>query len=609
MKTFIFNINRALVAKKSKLFALFLALVAGVGTLFAESGTCGENLTWDLTNGVLTISGTGNMTNYKWNGAPWYSYKSSITEVSIGNSVTSIGNNAFYGCSGLTSLTIPTSVTSIGNSAFQYCSGLTSVTIPNSVTSIGEGTFCGCSGLTSIEIPNSVTSIGYIAFEDCTGLTSVTIPNSVTNIGDYAFSRVNNIVYSGTATGSPWGAKSINGYVEDLLVYSDNSKTMLVGCSSAVTGKITIPNSVTSIGDNAFFYCTGLTSVSIPGSVTSIGDGAFYGCSGLTSVTFCGETPASLGNLNFDGCYNLDAIYVPCGTIDAYKSSWSSWTSKIKYPNLEYDVQVNVNIPEAGIVNKPLTICDIPIAAVPNYGYHFVQWSDGVIDNPRSFELTQDTTFTAEFAHNPVVTYIFNSTMGNVSGPTITETGIASADITFEATTNYGYHFVSWKDGNTDNPRTIYLSKDTTMEAIFAKNEYTITTSSANPDWGTTEGASALYLDEILVSATPNYGYHFDHWEIEKYKESIEYKNTHNPYVVKFSVPDSWTNPYAWIWPTSGESWVALDKENDMYVYRTEEDNRNIILVPNGASWDNGQTNDLAITESCCYTITGERGW
>ncbi len=105
----------------------------------------------------------------------------------IPNSVTSIGNYAFSGCSGLTSITIPNSVTSIGNTAFQGCSGLTSITIPNSVTSIGESAFYGCSGLTSVTIGNSVTSIGYYAFSGCSGLTSVTIGNSVTSIGDYAF--------------------------------------------------------------------------------------------------------------------------------------------------------------------------------------------------------------------------------------------------------------------------------------------------------------------------------------------------------------------------------------------------------------------------------------
>ena len=111
----------------------------------------------------------------------------SITYRETTYSVTSIGESAFHGCSGLTSVTIPNSVTSIGGYAFSGCSGLTSVTIPNSVTSIGDYAFRGCSGLTSVTIPNSVTSIGYRAFRDCSGLTSVTIPNSVTSIDDYAF--------------------------------------------------------------------------------------------------------------------------------------------------------------------------------------------------------------------------------------------------------------------------------------------------------------------------------------------------------------------------------------------------------------------------------------
>ena len=110
-----------------------------------------------------------------------------IKDLVIPNSVTSIGNNAFYGCSGLTSVTIPNSVKSIGERAFRDCSGLTSVIIPNSVTSIGNEAFSGCSGLTSVSIPNSVTSIGIYAFYGCSGLTSVTIPNSVTSIGDGAF--------------------------------------------------------------------------------------------------------------------------------------------------------------------------------------------------------------------------------------------------------------------------------------------------------------------------------------------------------------------------------------------------------------------------------------
>ena len=229
-----------------KILTLFLALAASVGTLFAQSGTCGDNLKWTLSNGTLTISGTGAMTNYTNSSSkpntPWYSYSSSIKTVQIGSSVTSIGACAFYGCSSLTALTIPNSVTSIGTYAFYNCSGLTSVTIGESVTSIGYSAFSGCSSLTSVTIPNSVTSIGSEAFGSCSSLISVKIGESVTSIGGSAFS----------------------------------------GCSRVTS--ITIPNSVTSIDTCAFYNCSGLTSVTIGESVTSIGDYAFKGCSKLATV-------------------------------------------------------------------------------------------------------------------------------------------------------------------------------------------------------------------------------------------------------------------------------------------------------------------------------------
>ncbi|MBQ2541095.1 MAG: leucine-rich repeat domain-containing protein, partial [Paludibacteraceae bacterium] len=173
---------------RKTLFTLFLVLAASVGTLFAESGTCGENLTWDLTGGVLTISGTGTMTDYTYSDhAPWYDNRSSITSVTIENGVTSIGKYAFYECSSLTSVSIPNTVTSIGTATFSGCSGLTSITIPSSVTTIGVSAFSGCSGLTSLTIPNSVKIIEGSAFYKCTSLTSIIIPASVKSIGSQAF--------------------------------------------------------------------------------------------------------------------------------------------------------------------------------------------------------------------------------------------------------------------------------------------------------------------------------------------------------------------------------------------------------------------------------------
>ena len=174
-------------------------------------------------------------------------------------------------------------VTSISSSAFSQCNSLTSVIIPNTITSIGDDAFDRCHGLTSISIPNSVKSIGRDAFYNCTKLTSLTIPNTVTSIGSRAFMNVKNIIYSGTASGSPWYALTVNGIIDGDFIYSDAEKTLL-SAYIGNGGSVTIPNSVASIENNAFYYCSNITSVTIPNSVTNIGAGAFMDCSSLRSV-------------------------------------------------------------------------------------------------------------------------------------------------------------------------------------------------------------------------------------------------------------------------------------------------------------------------------------
>jgi uncharacterized protein YjdB len=257
----------------------------------------GKYVLYDLSECTFTGIGDANSNAYYAR-----TNRGRLASITLPDTLTSIGSFAFTGCSGLTSVTIPTSVTSIGSYAFQNCSGLTSVTIPNSVTSIGSYAFQYCSGLTSVTIPNSVTSIGLSAFQYCNGLTSVTIPDSVTSIGDSAFSGCSGLTTINVDSGNT-NYSSQNG------VLFNSDKTTLVTYPRGKSGSYTIPNSVISIGSEAFYYCRGLTSVTIPNSVTSIGDRAFQNCSGLTSVTIP-DSVTTIGDAAFSGCSSLISVTI-----------------------------------------------------------------------------------------------------------------------------------------------------------------------------------------------------------------------------------------------------------------------------------------------------------
>ena len=266
-------------------------------------------------------------------------FGTSLTTVNVGDCVQRIPANFVEGCSGLTSVTIPNSVTSIGEYAFENCSGLTSVTIPNSVTSIGDSAFAYCSGLTSVTIPNSVTSIGWSAFQSCSGLTSVTIPNSVTSIGKSAFHACSGL------TMLNFNAINCQDFSLGYFTLGTSLTTVNVGdcvqripanfvegCSGLTS--ITIPNSVTSIGEGAFYDCSGLTSVTIGNSVTSIGEGAFYDCSGLTSVTI-GNGVASIGEGAFRDCSGLTSVTIgnSVASIGEWAFSGCSGLTSVTIPN------------------------------------------------------------------------------------------------------------------------------------------------------------------------------------------------------------------------------------------------------------------------------------
>lgn len=216
-----------------------------------------------------------------------------VTELVIPEGVTEIRPYAFYNCNSLESVVIPESVTSIGKHAFCACANLTSVTIPGSVTSVGEEAFGSCTSLDSITIGNGVTSIGTKAFYDCTSLTSVTISESVTSIGQGAFSQCGSLASITVNSGNTKYHSSGNCLIET------ESKTLIAGCNNSV---IPSDGSVTSIGGYAFEGCSGLTSITIPDSVTSIGEWAFS-CTGLTSLTIP-DSVTSIGCYAFYGCQN-----------------------------------------------------------------------------------------------------------------------------------------------------------------------------------------------------------------------------------------------------------------------------------------------------------------
>ena len=255
-----------------------------------------------------------------------FSYCKGLTSVTIGNSVESIGGRAFDGCSHLTSVTI-NGAASIGNEAFMQCSGLISVTI-NGAASIGKNAFKECTSLKSLTIGNSVTSIGYAAFNYCTSLVSVTIGNSVKNIDGYAFGGCYGLT-SVTIDCESIGSNAFS-QCQNLTSVTMGNSVRSIGsyafweCDGLTS--VTIPNSVTSIGSNAFQY-SALTSVTIGSSVTSIGYYAF-GCSQLKDVYCYAENVPSPATYAFNGSYPKNAtLHVPAASIDSYKATapWSSF--------------------------------------------------------------------------------------------------------------------------------------------------------------------------------------------------------------------------------------------------------------------------------------------
>ena len=296
-----------------------------------ETGKCGGNVTYslDTSTGVLTISGTGKMTDYSYYSSP-FRYDTKIRAVTIDYGVTSIGDFAFFNCTSLTSVTIPDSVTSIGYAAFKNCRSLTSVTIPNSVTIIWDQAFCFCKSLTSITIPNSVTSIGESVFSRCTSLTSIEVSGNNKN-----YSSLDGVLFNKDKSELIiYPAGKTDGEYEIPNSVTSIGEDAFDGCSSLAS--VTIPNSVTSIGSSAFCYCTSLSSVTIPDSVTSIGQCVFIYCSSLSSVTIPNSVTSIDANAFLD-CTSLKDVYYTGSQSDWKKISIDSYNDSLTNATIHYN--------------------------------------------------------------------------------------------------------------------------------------------------------------------------------------------------------------------------------------------------------------------------------
>ena len=304
-------------------------IIDGVLNSFARSGLTEYSIPNSVTSigdyalyycsGLISLTIPDSVTSI---GEGSFSNCKSLLNITIPDSVTSIGKNAFNCCEDLTSVTIGNRVTSIGDYAFERCSSLTNATIGNSVTSIGNGAFCNCTSLTNITIPNSVTSIGISAFEKCCSLTSLTIGNNVISIGSSAFNGCTGEMiinskplvevdydYDSHPTHSGRGWLCDNKFTK-LTIGDDITKIgdyVFFECKSLKS--VIIGNRVTSIGNRSFYNCGYLTSVTIPDSVTSIEGYALWGCSDLTSVTIP-DSVTSIGPSAFEYCHDLDSVNI-----------------------------------------------------------------------------------------------------------------------------------------------------------------------------------------------------------------------------------------------------------------------------------------------------------
>ena len=458
-----------------------------------------------------------------------------LTEIILPQKTTTLGNGVFKNCIGLQSISIPLSTTTIGADAFNDCMALTSViwnarwcsdftsspfnaspniasftfgegveripaflcrgleaideiTLPEGATYIGAEAFSGCSGVTVVNLGNSLTNIGSKAFYGC-GLSTVSIPMSLTSIGAEAFGdcvRLKSVI---------WDARN---------------------CSDFATS---FPETVTAFtfGKNVRLIPSGICqdmalidSISIPSTVTHIGDFAFYGCDGLERIISSASIPPTISETTFEDY--TTKLYVPIGSKTRYHEAdyWSNFTD-LRNDGASYTIVLSTDI-EKGSVSGGGLYEDgeiVRISATPKVGYLFARWSDGNTENPRKITVESELSLTAEFTAVCRLSVLSNdATMGTVEG---SGEYAESTVVILSALPNEGFQFARWNDGSTENPRPVTVMEDTELTAEFLPLHSLSVTADATTD--IVEG-SGEYAEGtvVILSALPNEGFQFARW-------------------------------------------------------------------------------------------------
>ena len=440
----------------------------------------------------------------------FYQYVLSITSVTIPNSVTSIDDYAFYGCSGLTSVTIPNSVTFIDEYAFSGCSGLTSVIFnADSCTSAGsysDRVFDGCINITNFTFGNNVRVIPPYLCWGLSSLTSVTIPNSVTSIGEYAFSGCSGLI-----------EVTMLGEIAPTLgaqVFYQNGLSIIINIpcgsyDSYYNGSGWSDYQAALREPNADIALTIGSNDSIKGIASIIQqDGRDVPCdsSAIISATssygyyfdhWSNGNTANPDTLHLVGDSTVTAIFAPNQYVLTVQSADESLGS----------------VAGSGTYNYLDTVS---ISAIGISHHHFVQWNDGNTENPRQVVVECDTTFTAFFA---IDTHAVSVSTNDIARGMVQSTGTQfeyGTPCTVTATAYTGYTFAGWSNGVTANPYTFAVLSDVELTALFvAEGEgvYTVTVISDNPTMGTASGGGqALDGGTVTIRAAGNPGYHFMRW-------------------------------------------------------------------------------------------------